>query len=135
MEKFTGYNGISFPFRVFNGGVVMSTTSVNNVKHIEESVIQILNTHFLERPMESDIYSDIEPLLFEPNDVALQNVLALRIEEALSIDERIECSKDDITFSVENKNGNEILYANVTYKVIKYNTYYSSKVKVGEVYE
>ena len=76
---FTGFNGISFPFRIVNGGVKMSTTSVENVQHIEESIKQILNTHFLERPMESDIYSNIESLLFEPSNVALQNIFALRI--------------------------------------------------------
>ena len=130
---FTGFNGISFPFRIVNGGVKMSTTSVENVQHIEESIKQILNTQFLERPMESDIYSDIESLLFEPNNVALQNILALRIEEALSLDDRIECSSDDIEFITDTQNGIEYLYANITYRVVKYNTTHTSKVKVGEI--
>ena len=83
--------------------------------------------------MEADIYSNIESLLFEPNNVALQNVLALRIEEALSLDDRIECNRDDIEFITETTNGVEYLYANITYKVVKYNTTYTSKVKVGQL--
>lgn len=132
----SGFTGISYPFRISNrGGVVMSTTNRNDPTHIAESIQQIFNTDFLERPMESDIYSNITALLFEPNDVTLQQVLKTRIVSDLErLEERIECDEEGIDFSVEvAENGSEYLYANIVYKIVKHNAYYSSKVKVGEV--
>ena len=129
----SGFTGISYPFRISNrGGVVLSTTDYDNPQHIEESIQQLLGTSFLERPMEADIYSNVSSLLFEPNDVALQQVLKSRIVEDLErLEERIECDEDGIEFTVEvDDNGVEYLYATITYKVIKYNTYYTSKIKV-----
>ena len=38
-----------------------------------------------------------------------------------------------VEFEVIVENDVEYLYANITYKIIKYNTYYTSKIKVGEV--
>lgn len=131
----SGYTGISYPFRISNrGGVVISTTSQNDPTHIEESIQQIFNTNHLERPMEADIYSTITPLLFEPNDIALQQVLKSRIVDDLErLEERIECDEDGIDFTVEVEDDAEYLYALITYKIIKYNTYYTSKIKVGEI--
>lgn len=132
----SGFTGISYPFRISNrGGVVMSTTSRTDPTHIAESIRQIFSTNFLERPMESDIYTTVTTLLFEPNDIALQQVLKTRIVEDLTrLEKRIECSEDNIEFEVEvDSNGIEYLYANITYKIIKYQTYYASKIKVGEV--
>ena len=131
----SGFKGISYPFRISNrGGVVMSTTSKNDPTHIAESIQQIFNTNFLERPMEADIYSNVTSLLFEPNDVALQQVLKSRIVSDLErLEERIECDEDSVEFEVEIKDDVEYLYADITYKIIKYNTYYTSKIKVGEV--
>lgn len=131
----SGFTGISYPFRVNSrGGCTMSTTSKNDSQHIEESIQQIFNTSYLERPMESDIYTSVTPLLFEPNDVSLQQVLRSRIVSDLErLEERIECDEDGIEFEVEIEEGVEYLYANITYKVIKYNTYYTSKIKIGEV--
>lgn len=134
--KQSGFTGISYPFRISNrGGVVMSTTSNNDSTHIAESIQQIFNTDFLERPMESDVYTTITSLLFEPNDITLQQVLKSRIVNDLErLEERIECSEDGIEFSVElGDDGTEYLYANLIYKINKYNTYHSSKIKVGEV--
>ena len=132
----SGYTGISYPFRISNrGGVVMSTTSKNDPTHIAESIQQIFNTDFLERPMEADVYSTITSLLFEPNDITLQQILKNRIVENLErLESRIQCTEDNISFEVEVENDLEFLYANITYKILKYNTYYTSKIKVGETY-
>lgn len=131
----SGYTGISYPFRVSNrGGCVMSTTSRNDPTHIAESIQQIFNTSYLERPMESEIYTTVTSLLFEPNDVSLQQVLKSRIVSDLDrLEERIKCDEDGVEFEVIVENDVEYLYANITYKIIKYNTYYTSKIKVGEV--
>lgn len=131
----SGFKGISYPFRISNrGGVVMSTTSKNDPTHIAESIQQIFNTNFLERPMEAEIYSNVTSLLFEPNDVALQQVLKSRIVSDLErLEERIECDEDSVEFEVETEDDVEYLYAYITYKIIKYNTYYTSKIKVGEI--
>lgn len=131
----SGFTGISYPFRVNNrGGVSMSTTSSTDPTHIAESIRQIFNTSFLERPMESDIYTTVTSLLFEPNDEALQAVLKSRMVDDLErLEERVTCSEDDIEFTIEIEDDVEFLYANLTYTIIKYNTSYTSKVKVGEI--
>lgn len=131
----SGYTGISYPFRISNrGSCVMSTTSKTDPTHIEESIQQILNTNYLERPMESEIYTSATSLLFEPNDITLQEVLKNRIVSDLErLEERIECDEEGIEFEVETEDGVEYLYALITYKIIKYNTYYTSKIKVGEI--
>lgn len=131
----SGFTGISYPFRVNNrGGVSMSTTSATDPTHIAESIRQIFNTSFLERPMESDIYTTVTSLLFEPNDEALQAVLKSRMVDDLErLEERVTCSEDDIEFTIEVEDDVEFLYANLTYTIIKYNTSYTSKVKVGEI--
>lgn len=131
-----GYTGISYPFRIGNqGGVVMSTTSRYESTHIDEGIQQILNTMFLERPMEPDVYSSITDLLFEPEDEVLQGVLKLRISEDIRrLDDRVECKPDNITFSIEDEDGVEFLFAHVTYTIMKYSTQeYTAKIKVGEM--
>ena len=133
----SGYTGISYPFRITNrGGCALSTTSKTDPTHIAESIQQIFGTNYLERPMEGgDVYTSISMLLFEPNDESLQLVLKSRmIEDLERLEERIECDENGIEFSVEtDSNGVEYLFANITYKIIRYNTFYTSKVKVGEV--
>ena len=132
----SGYTGISYPFRISNrGGCVMSTTSKTDPTHISESIQQIFNTNYLERPMESDIYTTVTSLLFEPNDLTLQEVLKSRIVSDLErLESRIECDSSGIEFEVVvEEDGSEYLYANITYKIIKYNTFYTSKIKVGEI--
>ena len=133
----SGFTGISYPFRITSrGGVAMSTTSATDPTHIKESIEQIFKTGPLERPMEGDdIYSSIYPLLFEPNDTVLQNVLrAQMVEDLQRLEPRIEVSGNNIEFVVETEdNGVEVLYANITYKVTKYQTSYVSKIDLGEV--
>lgn len=134
----SGFTGISYPFRISNrGGVVMSTTSRTDPTHIAESIQQIFNTNFLERPMESEVYTTVTSLLFEPNDISLQQVLKSRIVNDIErLEERVRLDEDDIEFVVEaDDKGVEYLFANITYKIIKYNAYYQSKVKVGEINE
>lgn len=131
----SGFTGISYPFRInARGGCTMSTTSRNDPTHIAESIQQIFNTNSLERPMEANIYTTVTSLLFEPDDISLQQVLKSRIINDLKrLESRVECSEDDISFEVIEESGSNILYVNLTYKIIKYNTYYTSKLKVGEV--
>ena len=131
----SGFTGISYPLRVSNrGGCVMSTTSATDPTHIAESIQQIFNTSFLERPMEAEIYTSVTSLLFEPNDETLQQVLKSRmVEDIERLEERVECDEDGIEFVVEVEDDVEFLYAYITYVITKYNTSYTSKVKVGEV--
>ena len=131
-----GYKGISYPFRIgSNGGVVMSSTSKTNATHIAESVQQILNTEFLERPMESDVYTTVTSLLFEPNNDTLQQVLRTRLVNDIErLDSRVKVGYDGITFEVEEQDGIEYLYVCIVYSVVKYSTsLYTARVKVGEV--
>ena len=131
----SGYTGISFPFRVnSSGGVTMSTTSAYDPTHIEESIRQILTTGRLERPMESDVYSSIEDFVFEPNDVSLQEIMkSIIVEDLERLDDRIELSEDGIEFEIYEDEDISTLYVNLTYKILKYETYYTSKIKLGEV--
>ena len=131
----SGFTGISYPFRISNrGGVVMSTTSKNDPSHIAESIQQIFNTNYLERPMEAEVYTTVTALLFEPNDIALQQVLKSRIVNDLDrLESRVSCDEEDVNFEVEVEDGIEYLYAVISYKVIKFNTYYTSRIKVGEI--
>ena len=57
----SGFTGISYPFRLNGvGGVAISTTTEDDATHIAESIIQILGTGYLERPMEGDkFYSNV----------------------------------------------------------------------------
>lgn len=132
----SGYTGISFPFRISSkGGVVMSTTSSTDPQHIVESVIQIYSTNFLERPMEPSFFSRVSNFLFEPNDISLQQMLKVQMVEDLNrLDPRVETSEDDIKFEVVvDGDGISYLYATVTFKIVKYSTTYTAKIKVGAV--
>lgn len=132
----SGFTGISYPFRVNSrGGCSMSTTSATDPSHIAESLTQIFGTNFLERPMEGgDVYTTVATLLFEPNDIALQQVLKARmVQDIARLEPRVQCAEDNIDFVVETENGVEYLYASITFKVIKYNTTFTKKIKVGEL--
>lgn len=132
----SGFTGISYPFRVSNrGGCVMSTTSKTDPTHIAESIQQIFITNYLERPMEGgEVYTTVSMLLFEPNDISLQQVLKARMVRDLErLEERIECEEEDIEFEVVVEDDVEYLYANITYKIIRYNTYYTSPIKIGAI--
>ena len=123
-----GYTGISFPFRIgVKGGVVTSTTSTREVPHIIESMKQILRTFKYERTMEYHIYSEIDTDIFEPNDVSTQTLLQYQIKDALArLEPRIE------VVDVEISSSNDTIYATIRFKVLPYDTEYTSKLKVGE---
>lgn len=132
----SGYTGISYPFRITSrGGVAMSTTSALKVTHIEESIRQIFSTEYLERPMEGyGVYTTMMASLFEPNDVALQQIIKTQmVEDIERLEERVEVTTDDIDLDVEIEDDVEYLYATIRFLVIKYNTTYTTKVKVGEI--
>lgn len=136
--KDIGYRGISYPFRINSkGGVTMSTTSNVDSTHIRESIEQVFKTNFLERPMEGgDIYTSVSMLLFEPNNMALQNVLRARIVDDLTrLDDRIEIQGEGVVFTVrENDISNEV-YIQLTYRIKKFNTYYTSEIRIGDINE
>lgn len=132
----SGYKGISFPFRISpQGGVVMSTTGKGNPKHIIEGIKQLLQTDFLERPMEPEIGANLGSTLFEPNNETLQTVIKNRIIEAVeAYDDRVLVSEGDIEFFTEYQD--EIrgyLFAEVNFYIVRYETYYSDIIKVGEL--
>lgn len=131
----SGFTGISYPFRVNSrGGVSMSTTSATDPSHITESITQIFGTSYLERPMESDIYTTVTPMLFEVNDIALQQVLKNRMVNDLArLEPRVSLTEEDIEFEVETEEGIVSLYATIHFKVILYNTTYTTKVRLGEI--
>lgn len=131
----SGFTGISYPFRVNSrGGVSMSTTSATDPSHIAESITQIFGTSYLERPMESDIYTTVTPMLFEVNDIALQQVLKNRmVNDLVRLEPRVSLTEEDIEFEVETEEGIVSLYATIHFKVILYNTTYTTKVRLGEI--
>lgn len=123
-----GFNGISFPFRISGtGGVQMSTTDVLDVPHIVEAMEQILLTRPYERKMEYHFKSDLDTLIFDPNDISARNMVAYQIKQALSqLEDRIEVINVIVT-----SEGSSI-YATITFRVLMYNTTYSRKIKVGD---
>lgn len=124
----TGFTGISFPFRINGkGGVAMSSTSVMDVPHIIEAIEQILLTKPRERRMEYHFKSDLDIDIFESNDPSLRSLIEHQIREALTnLEDRIEVVSVS-TYSEDSK-----VFADITFRVLIYNTTYSSKVKVGE---
>jgi phage baseplate assembly protein W len=123
-----GFNGISFPFRISGtGGVQMSTTDVLDVPHIVEAMEQILLTRPYERKMEYHFKSDLDTLIFDPNDISARNMVAYQIKQALSqLEDRIE-----VINVIATSEGSSI-YATITFRVLMYNTTYSKKIKVGD---
>ena len=131
----SGFTGIGYPFRLNSqGGVVTTTTSKNDSSHIDDSIRQILSTNELERPMETEIYSNIDQVLFEPNDDGVQAILrSIIVEDLERLEDRISVSEENIDFVVEEENGIEYLYVIITYTILKYNADFTSQFKLGEV--
>ena len=122
------YTGVSFPFRIgVRGGVATSTTSTREVPHIIESMNQILRTFRYERTMEFHVYSEIDTDIFEPNDTSTHTLLEYQIKDALTrLEPRIEVKKIEIE-GVDN-----LIYATITFKAIPYDTYHTTRLKVGD---
>lgn len=127
---YKGYTGISFPFRIGSrGGVALSSTDRYAIPHIEESIIQILRTNTLERVMEPEFGCNLDLQIFEPQDIASQNMIKYEIVEALTKHEpRIQIGMDDVT--IESTSDGK-LYVNLEYLVISYNIRMSTKVDLG----
>lgn len=127
---FSGYTGISFPFRVNTlGGVTTSSTSATDVTHIVESMQQIILTNYKERQMDSEVYSSVDSFLFEPNDISLQTLLRMQLVETFErLEDRIEVEEEDIEFVVEDN----VLYATITFLAVDYQTYHTTTLKVGD---
>lgn len=131
----SGFTGISYPFRI-SRGVVMSTTSSKDVQHIEESIRQILITNFLERPMETEVYSEVSDFLFEPTDTVELEFLCAEIARAIEeCDDRVAVDPSDIEAEVVEEDGYKYVYVTINYTVLKYNAEYTSTIKVGEIDE
>lgn len=124
-----GFRGISFPFRIgVRGGVVMSSTSLLEVPHIIEAMQQILLTHPYERSMEFHFRSQVVENVFEVNGIDTQQLVAYQVKESLrELEDRVEVEDVVIT---EDK---EKMYANITFRVLAYNSVYNATMEVGEV--
>lgn len=131
-----GYKGISFPFRVDKrGGIKMSSTSFENVPHIEESITQILNTHKFERLMEHEIYSDLKTSLFSTDNPTLQTMIKYDILDALKrCETRITTDIDKIAIEgIELENYNHALSITIEYLVVDYGITKTSTIVLGGV--
>lgn len=126
-----GFTGISFPFRVNSkGGIAMSTTNISDVPHIVEAIEQILQTRPNERCMEYQFKSDLDTDIFEPNDVSAHRLIEYQIRQALGVlEDRIEIVNVEVT------SDNNFIMANITFRVLKYNTQYTKSIKVGDLDE
>jgi len=125
----TGFTGISHPFRLnARGGIATSTTTSEDVAHINESIVQILNTKKLERSMEYHIYSELDEQVFEPNDMTTHSLIKYNVENALKLEPRIEVR--DVQVIAEDN----FIYVDITYLVLLYQQYYNTgRIKVGEI--
>ena len=120
--------GISFPFRVgVRGGIVMSTTAVEEVTHIEESVLQILKTSKFERTMEAHMYSSIDAYVFENLTEDIKALLKYQVCEALKLETRIKVGMDGIDIIDDTEETGKVTVS-VTYTVIAYETDYTTSV-------
>lgn len=125
----SGFTGISFPFRVgVKGGIVTSTTGTMDITHIVESMEQILRTRPLERCMEYQIHSDIDYSMFEPNDASIRTLIEYQAKQALKeLEDRIEV-QNVVAYSEDNA-----VFVDIDFKVLRYDTVYSQKIKVGDL--
>lgn len=124
------FNGISFPFRIgAKGGVEMSHVDANTLKHIEESIQQILLTKPRERKMEYHFKSDLDTSIYEPNDSSARSLIEYQIKQALSeLEDRITVTGVTVTSK------DSYIYAVIQYKVNVYiDAQYTYTAKVGEI--
>ena len=122
------YTGISFPFRLgVRGGIAMSDTSVDNIPHIYEAIQQILQTSEFERTMEHGVYSEVDSVVFEPNDTSTHTLLKYQIQKALEkLEPRVEIKGIEITSDKRS------IFANLSVFAKEYNAIYTITVKVGD---
>ena len=79
--------GVAFPFRFTQrtGGVYQgsSVTPSEQIQHVTESIIQILNTQITSRVIRRDFGSRMRGIVFDPNDPTLDTHLDYIIRTAL----------------------------------------------------
>lgn len=131
----SGFTGISYPFRLNGvGGVAISTTSIDDPTHIAESLIQCLSTGYLERPMEGDkFYSNVDRYVFEVAEEAQLEALKNQIvEDIRRLEPRVSVKSSDVVVEKEvDSAGVCMIYAYITFRVLKYETSYTAKIRVG----
>lgn len=131
--EISGYKGISFPFRLNGqGGLQMSSTTIVDTAHIEESIQQILRTPKKSRIMEPEFGSQISTYLFDQNDTTTQRLIAYEIVEALTEWEpRIKVGYDDVKLTSVGGS----IFAELTYTVVSYSLTKTMKLYIGALDE
>lgn len=105
----------------------MSSTDSVEVPHIIEAMQQILLTRSMERGMEFHFKSEIDTNIFDMNNISTHTLIAYQVKEALrELEDRI------VVLDVQVNEEDEFIYATVLFKVLVYDTTYSTKLKVGE---
>lgn len=112
MDKVYLGQGVKYPISLING----SADLVKESELIKQSIGIVLKTPQGSRFMLPEYGSRLDELMFEPNDEVLQDLVKFFIYEALAKWEtRIKFQKIDFTQE------NEILYCEITYKILKSN--------------
>lgn len=79
--------GVAFPFRFTQrtGGVYQgsSVTPSEQIQHVTESIIQILNTQLLSRVIRRDFGSRMRGIVFDPNDPTLDTQIEYIVRTAI----------------------------------------------------
>ena len=79
--------GVSFPFHFTRrtGGVYQgsSVTPSEQIQHVTESIIQILNTQLLSRVIRRDFGSRMRSIIFDPNDPFLDTQVEYIVRTAI----------------------------------------------------
>lgn len=82
--------GVSFPFRLNSrGGLTLSTTTSDDSTHLEEGMLQILQTFKYDRPMESHFYSSLDSFMFSSMNSDDISLLKYFIRDALKLETRV----------------------------------------------
>lgn len=106
----------------------MSTTSVSDAQHIVEAMEQILLTRPFERCMEPTFKSDIDSVIFSPNDESTRTLIEYQVKEALQLlEDRITVLEVKV-FSEEST-----IYAKIRFRVPSYENSQTTILKVGDM--
>lgn len=121
--------GISFPFRIsVRGGIAMSVTNTNTFTHTDEAIHQLLTTERGERLMEFYLYSDLDTVLFEPNDETTKSLLEFEVKDTIQehLSEVLELDAIEV---VQNKN---FIFADITYHLVNFGgNLHTTRVQIG----
>ena len=121
--------GISFPFRInVRGGIAMSVTNTNTFTHTDEAIHQLLTTERGERLMEFYLYSDLDTLIFEPNDETTKSLLEFEVKDTIQTHLSDTLEIDNIEVS-QTKN---LIFADITYHLINFGgNLHTTRVQIG----